>query len=455
MGKETNQNKSNKNTKKKNTTNKETKEKVTKKEITKASKQQPEKKQKEIKEAEKEIKIVEILPEEEYNEDLEDSFEEETTEENKKEKKKEFKIKKKEKKEKEEKTDKIEKLAKEKNKKTKTKNSSKFYDIFLKIDKHRNVIYSFIAGVLITILIVLIIWPDRIATLKDGTQPIVKIGKTTYTADKLYENMKDYYSVSLLLDEIDNDLLTKLYPEDNEMKEKVNSNAEYYLNMYKQYYGYTEEQFLESNGFSSYNAFLDYLRLDHRRNLYLDSYLEKNLTDEEIQKYYDEKVFGDINTQHVLVEVSSSEDDGKLSNDDAKKLAEEIITKLNDGTSWETIKEEYKDKITFEDLGYQSWDASLEESFMTALKDMEDNSYSEEPVKTSYGYHVIYRIDQKEQPKLKKVKETIVENILTDKKAEDSNLLYKSLIELRKEKNINFSDTVMKEKYNKYCDQYK
>ena len=445
-------NKSNKNTKKKNNTKKEI---VTEKEITKATKKQPEKKNNK---KDEEIKIVELLPEEEYNEyneDLEETFEvkEEPKEKVKKEKVKKEKIKKE--KVKVEKIEKIDKIAKEQNKKVKTKNNSKIKEIFLAIDKNRHIIYGFGLGVLLTVLVALIIWPDRIATLKDGTQPIVKIGKTTYTADDLYKNMKDYYSVSLLLDNIDNDLLTKLYPENDEMIEKVNSNAEYYINMYKQYYGYTEEQFLESNGFSNYNAFLDYLRLDHRRNKYLDEYIEKNLTDKEIQKYYDENVFGDINTQHVLVEVSSSEDDGKLNDADAKKLAEEIITKLNDGTTWEKIQEDYKDKITYEDLSYQSWDASLEESFMTALKEMEDNTYSEEPVKTSYGYHVIYRLDQKKQPSLKKSKEKIVEKLSAAKKEEDSNLLYKALIELRKEKNISFSDTDMKEKYNNYCEQYK
>lgn len=450
MSKETN--KSNKNTKKKNNTKKDI---VTEKEITKATKKQPEKKNNK---KEEEIKIVELLPEEEYpeeeydeyNEDLEETFEikEEPKEKTKKEKVKKEKVK-------VEKIEKIEKIAKEKNKKVKTKNNSKIKEIYLAIDKNRYIIYSFVLGVILTVLVAFIIWPDRIATLKDGTQPIVKISKNTYTADDLYKKMKDYYSVSLLLDNIDNDLLTKMYPETDEMMEKVNSNAEYYLNMYKQYYGYTEEQFLESNGFSNYNAFLDYLRLDHRRNKYLDEYIEKNLTDKEIQKYYDENVFGDINTQHVLVEVSSSEDDGKLKDADAKKLAEEIITKLNDGTTWEKIQEDYKDKITYEDLSYQSWDASLEESFMTALKEMEDNTYSEEPVKTSYGYHVIYRLDQKKQPSLKKSKEKIVEKLSAAKKEEDSDLLYKALIELRKEKNIDFSDTDMKEKYKDYCEKYK
>ena len=341
--------------------------------------------------------------------------------------------------------------------KAKKKNSeSNFYKIINILEKYRYPIYTFIAGVLITVFIAMLIWPDRIATLKDGTQPVVKVAGKTYTANKLYENMKDYYSVSLLLDEIDNDLLTKMYPEDEEMTKKVNENAEYYLNMYKQYYNYTQEQFLEKNGFSSYEAFLNYLRLDYRRNKYLDEYVEKNITDDEIQKYYDQNIFGDINTQHVLVEVKSNDEDTtKLSDEDAKKLAEEIITKINDGTSWDTIKKDYKDKVTFEDLGYQSWDASLEESFMTALKGMEDKSFSKEPVKTSYGYHVIYRLDQKEKPTLKKVKDKIIEKIITEKKSKDSNLQYKALISLRKEKKIKFSDTVMKSKYESYCKQYK
>ena len=409
------------------------------------------KKKNETKEEKKVIPSKEIV-EEEYDEDLEDM--EETDEETslKEEKKKEEDLRKK--------VEKVEKIAKEKKKKINTSknHSSKLTEISVFFEKHHVAIYSFIAGILITTLIAFLIWPDRIATLKDGTQPVVKVNKKTYTANDLYEDMKSYYSVSLLLDKIDNDLLTKMYPEDDTMTSKVKSNAEYYFNTYKQYYNYTQEQFLEKNGFSSYDAFLDYLRLDYRRNKYLEDYIKKNLTEDEIKKYYDENVFGDINTQHILVEVKSDsdkDDSKKLSDEDAKKLAEEIITKLNDGTSWEQIQKDYKDKVTYEDLSYQSWDASLEESFMTALKKMDNNSYSEEPVKTSYGYHVIHRLDQKKKPTLKKSKDKIISNLISDKKSADSNLLYKSLISLRKEKNINFSDTDMKAKYESYCKKYK
>lgn len=418
------------------------------------TKDQKVKKKSEEKKEKKVTPSKEII-EEEFDEDLEDmeeSEEVEVKETKKEEKKKPEEIR--------AKVEKVEKIAKEKKKKINTSknNSNKLTEIAVLFEKNHVAIYSFIAGLLITTLVAFIIWPDRIATLKDGTQPVVKVNKKTYTANNLYEDMKSYYSVSLLLDKIDNDLLTKMYPENDKMTSEVKSNAEYYFNTYKQYYNYTQEQFLEKNGFSSYDAFLDYLRLDYRRNKYLEDYIKKNLSDDEIKKYYDENVFGDINTQHILVEVKSDSDKDnskKLSDADAKKLAEEIITKLNDGTSWEQIQKDYKDKVTYEDLSYQSWDASLEESFMTALKKMDNNSYSEEPVKTSYGYHVIHRLDQKKKPTLKKSKDKIISNLISDKKSADSNLLYKSLISLRKEKNINFSDTDMKAKYESYCKKYK
>lgn len=352
----------------------------------------------------------------------------------------------------------IEEKTKKKNKITKTKNNKE--DFFTRIanDERRKIVYGFLGGLLLGLLIMFIFMPDRIATLKDGTQPIATISSKNITADELYEDMKSQYPINVLLDKIDNIILTKKYKEDDTMKDKVNSNAEYYLNMYKQYYKdiTDENELLEKMGFASYDKYLEYLKLDYRKTKYTEEYIKDNLTDDEIQKYYDENVFGDINCQHVLVKVKSDDSSAEgLSDDEAKKLAEEIIKKINDGTSWEDIQKEYKDKVTYEDLGYQSWDASLETNFLTAIKDMDENSFSKEPVKTSYGYHVIYKLDQKKAPKLNKVKDTIIEKLISSKKSEDQNISYKALINLRKENKLEFSDTVMKEKYETYCKQYK
>ncbi len=352
-------------------------------------------------------------------------------------------------------TDKIQKIE-EKTKKNikKPKSAKSKEDFFTRIatDERRKIVYGFIGGLLLGLLIMMLFMPDRIATLADGTQPIATINGVNVTADELYEDMKEQYPINVLLNKIDNIILEELYEEDDEMTEEVDSNAEYYLNLYQQYYGTTDEsELLETMGFYSYNSYIEYLKLDYRKNKYLEDYIKNNLTDDEIQKYYDENVFGDINCQHILVAVD--EDDG-LTDDEAKALAEEIINKLNDGTTWEDIQEEYKDKTTYEDLGYQSWDASLETAFLEAIKEMDENSYSTSPVKTSYGYHVIYRLDQKNAPELTDVKDTIIEDLIDEKKSDDEDLLYKTLIYMRKEYNLEFSDTAMKEKYETYCKEY-
>lgn len=354
---------------------------------------------------------------------------------------------KKEKKEKSDKKPANEKLAKQKKKTERKRNAT---NVLANLDNKLNLIVAFTLGVVLSIIVTVIIWPDRIATLEDGTQPVATIDGKIVTADELYEEMKEEYSISLLLNNIDNTILEKSYPEDDELKKAVNDDAEYYLNMYETSYGYTKEQFLEANGFKNYDDFIDYLTLDYRRSKYVEDYIEENLTDEEINNYYNKNVFGSINCQHILIQTND-----KVNEETAKKKAQEIIDKLNKGTSWDDIKKEYKDSATIEDLGYQAWNANLETSFMDALKALKDDSYSKEPVKTSYGYHVIRRFDQKETPSLKEVKENIIKDLIEEKQSKDSNISTKALIALREKNNLTFSDTVMEEKYKKYSDQYK
>jgi foldase protein PrsA len=339
-----------------------------------------------------------------------------------------------------------EKLAKERQRKHKKENT---LEIIKNLDKTIYGIVGLILGILITFIMALILWPDRIATLEDGTQPVATIDGTIITANDLYEEMKEYYSISQILNDVDTIILEKLYPEDDEMTEEVNSQAEYYLNLYETSYGYTESEFLEANGFSDYDEFIDYLKLDYRRDKYTEDYIENNLTDKEIENYYKDNVYGSINCQHILVTTSDD-----VSDDDAKALAQEIIDKLDNGTSWEDVQEEYKDNITFEDLGYQDWNANLETTFLDALKNLKDNSYSSEPVETSYGYHVIYRLDQKETPTLEDAKEDIISDLVEEKQSEDSNISAKALISLREEKELTFSDTVIESKYKSYIKQY-
>ncbi len=325
-------------------------------------------------------------------------------------------------------------------------------------DTNRKICYAFLIGVIITIIVVIIIWPKRIATLKDGTQPILTVNNTTYTADDLYNDMKDTYSINILINSLDKMILDKKYKEDNEMNDSVKKTAEYYYSMYEQYQNITKEQFLENNGFKSEKEFLEYLKLDYRRNLYYDEYVKNLINEKDIEKYYKDEVFGDVNSKHILVSVSkddTSENEKELSDEDAKKLANEIIDKLNKGTSWDDVINEYKDKITNEDLGYRAFNASLDAAYLKEMKNLEVNTYSKTPILSSYGYHIVYKIDQKDKPELKNVKEDIITILAEEKKNNDNNLYQKALINLRKEAKLEFKDTDLGEKYNKYISAYK
>lgn len=326
----------------------------------------------------------------------------------------------------------------------------KFYEFF---DKYHLAIYGALGGILVTVLIVVLIWPDRIATLKDGTQPVATIDSMTLTADELYEDMKDIYSVSSLLDKLDTKILTDKYPDTDEMDDEVTSQAENYYKAYEQYYKMSKEDFLKQNGFNTEKKFLEYLKLNNRRTKYVKEYTENEVTDKEIDKYYEDKVYGDINTKHMLVKVdSSASDDDKK---EAENLAKEIISKLDEGKTFDEVKEEYKDKITYEELGYKSYNAALEEAYKNEMKNLKDGEYSKEPVKTSYGYHIVYRIDQKEKPALEDIKDQIKEEIADEKISNDKNLYYVVLDKMRENANLKFEDTVLKDKYDNYMSQYK
>ena len=335
----------------------------------------------------------------------------------------------------------------------KKKNDDKLYKFYEFFDKYHLAIYGAVGGILLTTLVTVIIWPDRIAKLKDGTEPVAEIKGLTITADDLYEDMKNIYSVSALLDKIDRKVLEEKYPETDEMNDEVQSQAENYYSVYEQYQKMSKEDFLSNNGFASEKEFLDYLKLQYRKNKYAEDYVKTLIKDSEVEKYYEDKVFGDINTKHILVNVESTASTEEK--EEALNKAKEIISKLDEGKTFDEVKEEYKDGTTYEELGYQSYDANLESAYMEAMQKLDNNSYSKEPVETSYGYHIIYRIDQKEKPKFEDIKEDILKKLATDKLTEDTNLSYIALDKMREEAGLKFSDTVLEKKYEKYISQYK
>lgn len=305
----------------------------------------------------------------------------------------------------------------------------------------RKLIISGLVGIMIGIGIMMMIIPDRIATLANGEQVIVEIGDKNITADQLYSDMKEQYNVDMLIKIIDNVILTDLYPEDNDMKTEVNSMADYYISMYETYYGYSEEEFLKSNGFANKNEFLDELKLEYRRSLALDDYIKKNVTDKEIKKYYDESIFGETETKYISVDGTS---------DEAKALVDKIIARLNNGESFDDIINHYGDRITTKDLGSISYDTDIAKEYTDELIKLSTNSYSTEAIKYENNYTIVFKGASMDKPSLDDCEEFIIKTIAADKKNSDTSYYYRALIELRKNNKVDIKDTDLAERYEKY-----
>ena len=258
--------------------------------------------------------------------------------------------------------------------------------------------------------------------------------------------------ITYVIEKIEKTILDKMYIEDEELIETVYEEAEEYYNLYNKYYGYTKEEFLLENGFKNEQDFIDYLKNMYKRNKYYAKYVSTLITEEEIEEYYNQEVYGDVNSKHILVQVS--EEYTEIEKQNSKNLAYTIIAELNSGASFDDVKEKYKDYITYEELGYKAYDATLEYAYMKEMRDLEVGNYSSEPIETSYGYHIVYKIAQKEKPALEEVKNTIVEILVTKKQSEDDTLYLKSVKHLIEEAGFTFEGTVYEEEYQEYIDMY-
>lgn len=145
------------------------------------------------------------------------------------------------------------------------------------------------------------------------------------------------------------------------------------------------------------------------RQVYLDQLVSAKVTDENIKKVYDDYVANfksakEVKAKHILV--------------DSEELAREIITKLenNEASFDDLAKQNSKDQP---ELGYFTEEMMVPE-FSKAAFAMEKNTYSKEPVKTEFGYHVIFVEDIRDSQPLpfEAVEEQIKANLAQQAVAE-------------------------------------
>lgn len=294
--------------------------------------------------------------------------------------------------------------------------------------------------------------------IKNGSKVTVSLNKTKITATEYYNEIKED-NISKIVDMIDHNLFDKKYKTTDDEKDSIENQIKQiksyygnddktYENILKQYFGVSDEKELREK-----------LSLEYKRKLAIKEYIKENLSDNEIKKYYNDNIFGKVSAKHILIAIDTksdeTDDEKTKKEEEAKKEAENIIKELDNGKKFEDLAKEYSQdestKLSGGDLGYFELDEMVEE-FSNAVKDLEINKYTKEPVKTEYGYHIILKTDQKTKPKLKTVKSKIKDKLTDDKLKNDNSLYYEALKEIREQNKIKWNDDKLKKAYNKYIE---
>ncbi|MCX5494298.1 peptidylprolyl isomerase [Kaistia dalseonensis] len=178
---------------------------------------------------------------------------------------------------------------------------------------------------------------------------------------------------------------------------------------------------------------LTLLRERALRNEFFRSQVDEKITDEAVRKRYDAEIAKvapqeEIQASHILVE---TEDEAKA-----------IIKQLDAGGDFAAIaKEKSKDPGSAKmggDLGYFSQGKMVPE-FEKAAFALEVGKYTETPVKTQYGYHVIKVTDKRKQPlpTYDQVKDQVRQLVLRD-------TFVNAVTTLRKENKVEIIDPTLK-----------
>lgn len=300
--------------------------------------------------------------------------------------------------------------------------------------------------------------------LKKGEKVVAKVSDYKVTADDLYNEMKDKYAIKILIDKIDHELMDTKFKTDD----KETQNIDDQIKQIKLSYSVKDDDQLKSvikdiYGLDSEKELRDMLSLQYKRDLAIKDYVaNKVVTSEEVTEYYDKKIIGEVEVKHILIRPDSSENDNEdvkeQKENEAKQKAQDIIKKLDNGEKFETLAKKYSDDKASASKGgkignFTSTD-NLEDSIVQALASLKKGNYTKEPVKTSYGYEVILKVNEKDKKTKEDLEKDIRNTIAEDKINSDTSTsaYYKRLRDFRESSGLKFSDSSIEKLYNKYMD---
>lgn len=301
-----------------------------------------------------------------------------------------------------------------------------------------------------------------IPTLEDGSQAVVTFENgSMISINDLYNDLKNNYALDSLINLVDKKILEDKYKDHiqsaNELADSTMKSLEenYGENLLAAIQSYTPYQTVE--------AYRNYVYISELQEQAIEDYAKSQITDKEMNEYYEKNIYGDVLVNHILVTPNvkddATDDDKKKAEEEAKEKINTIIAKLKESnnikeTFTELAKEYSEDESTKNEggsLGYIN-NGTLSKSYDEIVKNafkLKDGEYSTEIITTELGYHVIFREASKEKANFEEIKDTIRETLSENLRSEDQTLSVKALQALRKEYGMNIVDSEIQNQYAK------
>jgi foldase protein prsA len=281
---------------------------------------------------------------------------------------------------------------------------------------------------------------------------VAKYGSNQISTNDLYKKLKEKNGLDTILNEVDKDILNKLYKkntaEDEYYQKELNTLMVTYQTRYSSTYSTFDEFITKVLGLKNQTEVEEAIRLNYKKRQATQEYLKNTITDKEINDEY-QKEKGEIKASHILIAPENSSDAAKKK---AKSFAQELIKRIEKGESFEKLAKEYsKDsKEKGGDLGFVNLD-SLTKNFREALNKLKINEMTKEPVETEYGYHIILKTGEKKKASLKELREKIVQKLVKNKIEKNYSVTQaQALIDLRKKNKFKLYDIDLEKQYTAY-----
>ena len=305
----------------------------------------------------------------------------------------------------------------------------------------------------------------KVPTLENGQEAIVSFENgDMISVDDFYQVIKDDYGLQALITMIDTYVLEHEFAD---YVDEAKDRGDYYVDAYVESLG-SEEEVLSTYGFQTMDAFRDYWYLTMLQSHAIEEYAKDQITDEQIEDYYNNDVIGDMEIAHILVTPNIDEDATDEETDEAEEKAkaevEDIISKLDEAKAngedieevfGELVKEYSEDEDSKEDNGslgrinYGDSDGKYDE-LIAAAEELKDGEYSTEVITSELGYHVILKVKSYEKEALDDIKDEIIQTLSEDYIQNNDDVGINALQHYRREYGMEIQDDEINRQYSNY-----